>query len=143
MPEQHTDFVFTVAGEELGFAGAALLPALLWAVLWRALRIAAAGLTPYARLVAAGIVCWLGAQTFVNVGMVIGLMPIVGVPLPFVSYGGSSIVSCLAAVGVLMSLHRRTALCPRGVRTCNRRPVVGEGFEGRARGEDGLTKTYK
>ncbi|MEW9547588.1 rod shape-determining protein RodA [Nonomuraea sp. NPDC050783] len=109
VPEQHTDFVFTVAGEELGFAGAALLVALLWAVLWRALRIAREAVTPYATLVAAGIACWLAAQTFVNVGMVIGLAPIVGVPLPFVSYGGSAVVACLAAVGVLVAVRRQAS----------------------------------
>ncbi|MFI7614763.1 FtsW/RodA/SpoVE family cell cycle protein [Nonomuraea terrae] len=68
---------------------------------------------PYARLAAAGIACWLGVQTFVNVGKVIGLMPIVGVPLPFVSYGGSSIVSCQAAVGILISLTAAPASEPR------------------------------
>ncbi|WP_378786799.1 FtsW/RodA/SpoVE family cell cycle protein [Nonomuraea fastidiosa] len=109
VPEQHTDFIFTVAGEELGFAGAALLLVLLWLVLHRALAIAAAAATPYGRLAAAGIVCWLAAQTFINVGMVVGLTPIVGVPLPFVSYGGSSIVACLAAVGVLMSVRRQAS----------------------------------
>ncbi|MFG1698690.1 rod shape-determining protein RodA [Nonomuraea sp. NPDC049309] len=109
VPEQHTDFIFTVAGEELGFAGAALLLVLLWLVLHRALAIAAVAATPYGRLAAAGIVCWLAAQTFINVGMVVGLTPIVGVPLPFVSYGGSSIVACLAAVGVLMSVRRQAS----------------------------------
>ncbi|AQZ70229.1 rod shape-determining protein RodA [[Actinomadura] parvosata subsp. kistnae] len=107
VPEQHTDFVFTIAGEELGFAGAALILVLLWAVLRRALRIAGESLTPFGTLAAAGIACWLGAQTFINVGMVLGLAPIVGVPLPFVSYGGSSIVSCMAAAGVLIAVHRR------------------------------------
>ncbi|WP_084773978.1 rod shape-determining protein RodA [Nonomuraea candida] len=110
VPEQHTDFVFTVAGEELGFAGAALILVLLWALLRRALRVADGAVTPFGRLAAAGIACWLAAQTFVNVGMVLGLAPIVGVPLPFVSYGGSSTVACLAAVGVLMSVRRQAVL---------------------------------
>ncbi|GAA5061215.1 rod shape determining protein RodA [Thermocatellispora tengchongensis] len=109
VPEQHTDFVFTVAGEELGFAGAALVLLLLWWVLWRALGIASRAVTPYGTLAAAGIVCWFAAQTFVNVGMTIGLAPVVGVPLPFVSYGGSSVVACMAAAGVLISVHRQTA----------------------------------
>ncbi|NJP88514.1 rod shape-determining protein RodA [Nonomuraea sp. FMUSA5-5] len=106
VPEQHTDFVFTIAGEELGFAGAALILVLLWAVLRRALRIAGESLTPFGTLAAAGIACWLATQTFINVGMVLGLAPIVGVPLPFVSYGGSSIVACMAAAGVLIAVHR-------------------------------------
>ncbi|WP_223166920.1 rod shape-determining protein RodA [Nonomuraea sp. SYSU D8015] len=110
VPEQHTDFVFTVAGEELGFAGAALVLVLLWAVLRRALRIAGQAVTPYGMLAAAGVVCWLSVQTFINVGMVVGLTPIVGVPLPLVSYGGSSVVACLAAVGVLISVRRQARL---------------------------------
>jgi rod shape determining protein RodA len=105
VPEQHTDFIFTVAGEELGFAGAALLLLLLWAVLWRGLRIAMRAASPYERLVAGGIVCWLAAQSAINVGMVLGLAPIVGVPLPLLSYGGSSTLTCLAAAGILMSIR--------------------------------------
>ncbi|MEV4577487.1 rod shape-determining protein RodA [Nonomuraea jabiensis] len=106
VPEQHTDFIFTVAGEELGFAGAMLLLVLLWAVVRRALSVAARGCpAPYGTLAAAGIACWLSVQTFINVGMVVGLAPIVGVPLPFVSYGGSSVVACLAAVGVLVAVQ--------------------------------------
>lgn len=110
VPEQHTDFVFTVAGEELGFAGSALIVLLMGLVLWRGLRIAGsatsrAGST-YGSVVAAAIVCWLGMQTFVNVGMALGLAPVIGVPLPFVSYGGSATVAALAAVGVLQSIHR-------------------------------------
>ncbi len=106
VPEQHTDFIFTTAGEELGFAGAAAILVLLWIVLWRALRIAARAESPFGALAAAGIACWLAAQTFINVGMTIGLAPIVGVPLPFLSYGGSSIIACLLAMGVLQAVHR-------------------------------------
>ncbi|SDQ78639.1 rod shape-determining protein RodA [Thermostaphylospora chromogena] len=104
VPEQHTDFVYTVAGEELGFTGASAVLVLLWAILWRGLRIAARATTPYDRLVAGGIVCWLAVQSALNIGMVLGLAPIVGVPLPLVSYGGSSTITCLAALGVLMSI---------------------------------------
>lgn len=107
VPEQHTDFVFTVAGEELGFAGAMLTLALLWTVLSHALRTAARAATLYGALSAAGIACWLAVQTFVNIGMAIGLAPVTGVPLPFVSYGGSSIAACLAAMGILMSIRRQ------------------------------------
>ncbi|GAA3138453.1 rod shape-determining protein RodA [Planomonospora alba] len=109
VPEQHTDFVFTVAGEELGFAGTMLILLLLWIVLRRGLRVAGRAASPYGTLAAAGIVCWLAVQTFVNVGMVVGLAPVVGVPLPFVSYGGSSVAVCLAAVGVLAAIHRQDA----------------------------------
>ncbi len=105
VPEQHTDFIFTVAGEELGFLGAALLLVLLWAIMWRGLQIAMRAGTPYERLVAGGIVCWFATQSAINVGMVLGLAPVVGVPLPLLSYGGSSTLTCLAAAGVLMSVR--------------------------------------
>jgi rod shape-determining protein RodA len=105
VPEQHTDFIFTVAGEELGFAGATLLLVLLWGILWRGLGIAARAASPYERLVAGGIVCWLAVQSAINVGMVLGLAPIVGVPLPLLSYGGSATLTCLAAAGILMSVR--------------------------------------
>ncbi|NUR92225.1 MAG: rod shape-determining protein RodA [Nonomuraea sp.] len=106
VPEQHTDFVFTVAGEELGFAGAAAVLALLAVVIWRALRIAARAETPFGTVTAAGIACWLAVQAFVNVGMTLRLVPIVGVPLPFVSYGGSATTAALLAVGVLQAVRR-------------------------------------
>ncbi|WP_308164168.1 rod shape-determining protein RodA [Nonomuraea sediminis] len=106
VPEQHTDFIFTVAGEELGFAGAGAILALLALVLWRGLRIAGRAETPFGTVAAAGIVCWLGVQAFVNLGMTLGLVPIVGVPLPFVSYGGSATTAVLVATGVLQSIHR-------------------------------------
>ncbi|WP_206184447.1 rod shape-determining protein RodA [Thermoactinospora rubra] len=114
VPEQHTDFILTVAGEELGFVGAAGILVLLWCVLWRALHVAGRAASPYGRLVAAGIAGWLTVQAAVNVGMVVGLAPIVGVPLPFVSYGGSSVVTCLAAVGVLMSIGASSEIFPSG-----------------------------
>lgn len=106
VPEQQTDFVYSVAGEELGFAGSAAIIALFGVVLWRGLRIAAAA-TGAARLVAAGIVCWIGFQTFQNIGMNLGLTPITGLPLPFVSYGGSSMFAQGIALGLLQAIHRR------------------------------------
>jgi rod shape determining protein RodA len=109
VPEQHTDFVFTVAGEELGLLGAGLLVALLGIVLWRALRIAARTDDLFGRIAAAGIACWFGFQAFQNVGMCLGIMPVTGVPLPFLSYGGSSMFASLLAVGLLQNIHARTA----------------------------------
>ena len=91
MPEQQTDFVFTVAGEELGLLGAGLLIALLGVVIWRALVIARRAEDVFGRVAAAGIACWFGFQAFQNIGMCLGIMPVTGVPLPFVSYGGSSL----------------------------------------------------
>ncbi|MCY7365663.1 MAG: rod shape-determining protein RodA [Frankiaceae bacterium] len=108
IPEQQTDFVFTVAGEELGLLGASLLLALLGVVLWRGLRIASLASDAFGRLVAAGVVCWFAFQSFVNVGMTLGIMPVTGLPLPFVSYGGSAMFANLLAVGLLQNVHLRT-----------------------------------
>lgn len=109
VPEQHTDFVFTVAGEELGLLGAGVLIALLAVVIWRALAIAARTDDVFGRLAAAGIACWFGFQAFQNVGMCLGIMPVTGVPLPFVSYGGSSMFAGMLAIGLLQNIHLRSA----------------------------------
>ena len=109
VPEQHTDFVFTVAGEELGLVGAGLLVLLLGVVLWRALRIATRTDDLFGRIAAAGIACWFGFQAFQNIGMCLGIMPVTGVPLPFLSYGGSSMFAALMAVGLLQNIHGRSA----------------------------------
>jgi rod shape determining protein RodA len=108
VPEQHTDFIFTVAGEELGLVGSAVLIALLGVVLWRALRIAVAAEDLFGRVAAAGIACWFGFQAFQNIGMCLGIMPVTGVPLPLVSYGGSSMFASLMALGLLQNIHLRS-----------------------------------
>ena len=110
VPEQRTDFIFTVVGEELGFAGAAMLLDLLGLLVWRALRIAALAGDPLGALIAAGVVSMVVVQTFINVGMTIGIMPITGIPLPFVSYGGSSLIANFLAVGLLENVHMRRHL---------------------------------
>ncbi|HKE53177.1 MAG TPA: rod shape-determining protein RodA [Actinomycetota bacterium] len=107
VPEQHTDFVFTVVGEEFGFAGAVVLLSLYGLLLWRALRVAMLSRDPFGTYLAAGIASMLALQMFVNVGMNIGIMPITGIPLPFVSYGGSSLLLNFAAVGLLLNVHMR------------------------------------
>ena len=107
VPEQHTDFVFTVVGEEFGFLGGAALLSLYGIVLWRAFRIAMVSKDPFGTYLAAGIASMFALQMFVNVGMNIGIMPITGIPLPFVSYGGSSLLLNAAAIGVLESIHMR------------------------------------
>jgi rod shape determining protein RodA len=122
VPEQHTDFVFTVAGEELGLVGAGLVIALLAIILWRALRIARTTDDLFGRVAAAGIACWFGFQAFQNIGMCLGIMPVTGVPLPFVSYGGSSMFAGLLAVGLLQNIHLRTRLAPERIRV---RQLVG------------------
>jgi rod shape determining protein RodA len=112
VPEQHTDFIFTVAGEELGLVGAGLLIAMLAVVVWRALVIASRTDDVFGRIAASGIACWLGFQSFQNVGMCLGIMPVTGVPLPLVSYGGSSMFAVMLAVGLLQNIHLRTATSP-------------------------------
>ena len=107
VPEQHTDFIFTVAGEEFGFVGALAVLALYALLLWRSIRIAWLAKDPFGTYVAAGIASMFAIQMFVNVGMVIGIMPITGIPLPFLSYGGTSILVSFAAIGMLESIHMR------------------------------------
>ena len=107
VPRQHTDFIFTAAGEEFGFVGAMFVLLLYALILWRAIRIATLSKDPFGTLVAAGIASMFAIQMFVNVGMVIGIMPITGIPLPFLSYGGSSILVSFAAIGMLESIHMR------------------------------------
>jgi len=109
VPEQHTDFIFTVAGEELGLVGSAVLIILLGVVLWRALQIAMRSQDMFGRVAAAGIACWFGFQAFQNIGMCLGIMPVTGVPLPLVSYGGSSMFAGLMAFGLLQNIHLRAA----------------------------------
>jgi rod shape determining protein RodA len=107
VPEQQTDFIFTVAGEELGFVGGAVIVLLLGVVMWRGLRIATQAADLFGTLVASGIVCWLAFQSFENIGMTLGIMPITGLPLPFVSYGGSSTFANMIALGLLEAVHLR------------------------------------
>jgi rod shape determining protein RodA len=108
VPAQHTDFVFTVAGEELGLVGAGAIIVLFGLLLLRALRIAAHAHDMFGRLAAGGIACWFGFQAFQNIGMCLGIMPVTGVPLPLVSYGGTSMFAALMAVGLLQNIHLRT-----------------------------------
>lgn len=105
VPEQQTDFIFTVVGEELGFVGSAVLLLLLGVILWRAVMIAYRADDMYGRLVATGIVAWLGFQMFENVGMAVGIMPITGIPLPLVSAGGTSMMATWIAIGLLQNVR--------------------------------------
>jgi rod shape determining protein RodA len=107
VPEQHTDFIFTVVGEEFGFAGAMFVLLLFALLIWRAYRIALMSKDPFGAYVAAGIAAMFAIQMFVNVGMTLGIMPITGIPLPFVSYGGSSLLTNGVAVGLLLNIHMR------------------------------------
>jgi rod shape determining protein RodA len=105
LPEHHTDFVFSVVGEEFGFVGAALVLSLFALLIWRSLRILTMSKNLYGALIAGGITAMLMFQVFVNVGMTIGIMPITGVPLPLLSYGGSSVLVTFLALGLLQSIH--------------------------------------
>ena len=105
LPEHHTDFVFAVVGEQYGFAGAALVLSLYALLIWRGLRILTMAKNLYGALVAGGIVCMLLFHVFVNVGMTVGIMPITGVPLPLMSYGGSSVLVTFLAIGLLQSIY--------------------------------------
>jgi len=107
IPEQHTDFIFTVVGEELGFAGAILMLALFALWLWRAGAIAAQAKDRLGMLIAVGVLAMIAFHVFVNVGMTVGLMPITGIPLPFISHGGSALVVMLAATGLLINVGMR------------------------------------
>ena len=115
VPNAHTDFIFSILGEELGLIGELVVLGLFGLLLYAGIRIAVRAPDGFGRLLAGGIVAWLGLQTLVNLGAVTGLLPITGVPLPLVSFGGSSLVVTLAAVGVLVSIGRAGAV-PAAVR---------------------------
>jgi rod shape determining protein RodA len=110
VPSVQTDFIFTVAGEELGFIGCAVIVTALAFIVFRAIRAAQLADDMFGMLVASGIAVWFTFQSFVNIGMTIGIMPITGLPLPFVSYGGSAIFADMIAIGLLQSVRRRHPL---------------------------------
>ncbi|MFN8162976.1 MAG: rod shape-determining protein RodA [Solirubrobacterales bacterium] len=114
VPERSTDFIFAVIGERYGFVGAAFVLSLYALLFWRALRIVTLSKNSYGILVAGGIAVSLLFQVFVNVGMNLGIMPITGIPLPLMSYGGSSVLATLLAVGVLQSINVQAHLSQRG-----------------------------
>lgn len=107
VPDQHTDFIFTAVGEEFGFVGGSLLLLLFGVLIWRAFRIALLAKDPFGTYLAVGVAAMFTIQVFVNVGMTIGIMPITGIPLPLVSYGGSALVADFAAIGLLNGIHMR------------------------------------
>ncbi len=116
VPNAHTDFIFSILGEELGLIGEIVVLAAFGALLFAGVRIAAKAPDAFGRLLASGIVSWFGIQIVVNLGAVTGLLPITGVPLPFLSYGGSSLVVSLAAVGILVNVALAPARATRRVR---------------------------
>jgi rod shape determining protein RodA len=107
VPENHTDFIFTVVGEEFGFFGAALVLGLFLLLIWRGLRIAVLAKDTFGTLLASGVVAMLALQVFINVGMNVGIMPVTGIPLPFLSYGGTSLIVWFGLIGLLLNVHMR------------------------------------
>jgi rod shape determining protein RodA len=107
VPEQHTDFIFTSVGEELGFLGALVLLALFALVMWRTWRTARLSRDFFGALVCVGVLSMLAFQMFENMGMTMGIMPITGIPLPFVSYGGSSLITSFACIGLVANVSMR------------------------------------
>ena len=107
VPANQTDFIFTVVGEETGFAGSLVLISLFGVLLWRALRIASLSRDTLGTLLAGGVVAVLCFQIFINVGMAVGIMPVTGLPLPFVSYGGTSLIGSFLMIGLLQNVHMR------------------------------------
>jgi rod shape determining protein RodA len=107
LPVQDTDFVFAILAEELGFIGAIVVVLLFVGLLWRVLMAGWRSKDPFGTVFACGVAAWLLFQLFVNVGMVIGMMPITGIPLPFISHGGASLISIALALGVLQSINIR------------------------------------
>lgn len=107
IPEQHSDFIFSAIGEEFGFIGAIIVICLFAVVIWRGLKIAAESIDNFGSLLASGIVVMTAFHVFANIGMTLGLLPVVGIPLPFISYGGSSLLMNLIAIGILQSIAMR------------------------------------
>ena len=119
VPNAHTDFIFSILGEELGLIGEFVVLLAFGVLIYAGIKIATAARDVFARLLAAGIVSWFGLQALINLGAVTGVLPVTGVPLPFLSYGGSSLVVSLTAVGVLVAIARsprRTSVPRRGAR---------------------------
>lgn len=110
LPNPHSDFIFSVIGQDLGIVGAVGVLALLGALCWFGLRAATRAPDRFGGLLGVALVCWIGVETLINVGAVIGLLPVTGIPLPFVSYGGSSLVVTMAGAGVLVSIGRQERL---------------------------------
>jgi cell division protein FtsW len=107
LPNAHTDFIFSVVGEELGFLGALAVLGLLVGFCWVGLRAAQRAPDRFGLVLGVGLVAWLAAETFINVGAVVGLLPVTGIPLPFLSFGGSSLVITMAAAGILINVARQ------------------------------------
>jgi cell division protein FtsW len=114
LPEPHTDFIFAIVGEELGFVGAVCTVGLFGLLLWRGIRIALRVTDPFGALAAIGVTAMLATQALVNLGVVVGLLPTKGLPLPFVSFGGSSLLVGMASIGLLLNVSQHASPAPIG-----------------------------
>jgi cell division protein FtsW len=110
LPEPVTDSIFAVLGEELGMIGATVVVGLFLFLAWRGVRIALRAPDEFGRLLAVGIVSWIVFQAFINISAITGLIPLTGIPLPFISYGGTSLAVLLAAVGILLNISKHSTL---------------------------------
>ncbi|HMD45668.1 MAG TPA: putative lipid II flippase FtsW [Acidimicrobiales bacterium] len=122
LPNAHTDFIFSVIGEELGLVGALGVLALLGAFVWFGLRAAARAPDRFGSLLAVGLVAWIGSEALINVGAVVGLLPVTGIPLPFISFGGSSLVITMVAAGILINIARQERVPAGTVARARRTP---------------------
>ncbi|WP_370287525.1 putative lipid II flippase FtsW [Nocardioides sp.] len=125
LPEAHTDFIFAVLGEELGLIGCLLVISLFLALAYAGLRVAREATTPFVRYCSFGIVVWLLGQMIINIGMVLAMLPVIGIPLPLVSYGGSSLVPALTALGLLIGFARREPAAARALQQRRRARSAG------------------
>jgi cell division protein FtsW len=107
LPNAHTDFIFSVIGEQLGIVGALFVLVLLGGFMWLGIRAAVQSSDRFGALVSLGLVAWVGAETLINIGAVVGVLPVTGIPLPFISFGGSSLVITMAAAGILINVARQ------------------------------------
>jgi cell division protein FtsW len=140
LPEAHTDFIFAVIGEELGLIGSLTVLALFLTLAYAGVRIATRATEPFVRYAAAGITVWIMAQTLVNLGAVIGLLPIVGIPLPLLSYGGSALLPTLIAIGMLLSFAKAEPGAQAALKE-TRRPLLGLMSSWRTPGRTGRENT--
>jgi len=125
LPEAHTDFIFAVLGEELGLVGTLLVVGLFLTIAYAAMRVALGTRDPFVRYATFGIVVWLLGQMMINVGMVLALLPVIGVPLPLISYGGSSLLPSLTALGLLIGFARREPEAARALAARRRSRSTG------------------
>lgn len=140
LPEAHTDFIFAVLGEELGLVGTLLVLALFLTIAYAGIRVALRTPDPFVRYMAAGITIWLTAQMMINIGMVLALLPVIGIPLPLVSYGGSALLPSLVALGLLISFARSEPGAAAALKARRRGRSVGVSAGGRLHGPTARTR---